>query len=154
MVTVSLINCLHSYSSLYKDDLGEKAIKPLLKFLQRTNSNYSVNPTPNFSSLSYKSVSLVSYHFRVHEKAWTILAKKFQCVSQYSKREKTYEHKKLRLSTSQVRSVLDSSRTQPSNIGWKAEGPETDCLCESVESVSSSGGVRVGSVGGESRRIL
>ena len=30
----------------------------------------------------------MSYHFRVHEKAWTFWAKKFQCVSQYSKREK------------------------------------------------------------------
>ena len=68
---VSLINCLHSYSSLYRDDLVDKAIKPIQKFLQHTNSNFSMNPTPNFSSLSYKNVSLVSYHFRVHEKAWT-----------------------------------------------------------------------------------
>ncbi|KAE8037272.1 hypothetical protein FH972_009873 [Carpinus fangiana] len=44
------------------DDLAEKVIKPLLEFLQNTNSIYSVNPPPNFSPLSDESVSLVSSH--------------------------------------------------------------------------------------------
>ena len=55
-------NCLHGYSAFYRDDLAEKVIKPLLQFLQTTHSTYSVNPPPNFSSLSDKGVSLVSYH--------------------------------------------------------------------------------------------
>jgi hypothetical protein len=55
-------NCLHPYSAFYRDDLAEKVIKPLLEFLQNTNSTYSVNPPPNFSPLSDESVSLVSSH--------------------------------------------------------------------------------------------
>ena len=53
-----------------------------------------------------------------------------------------------------VGSVLDPTRTRPVGIGWKAEGLETDRRRHSVESVLGSGGVRVGSVGVESRWIL
>ncbi|KAG6663107.1 glucan endo-1,3-beta-glucosidase 1-like [Carya illinoinensis] len=56
-------NCLlHPYSASYRDDLTEKVIKPLLEFLQSTNSTYSVNPYPKFSPLSDQLESLVSYH--------------------------------------------------------------------------------------------
>ena len=37
---------------------------------------------------------------------------------------------------------------------WKVEGPETDRRHHLVESVFGSGGVRVGSIGVKSRRIL
>ena len=60
----------------------------------------------------------------------------------------------LGLSTGRVRSVLDPTRTRPAGVGWKAEGPETDRRRHSIESVFSSGGVRVDSVGVESRWIL
>ena len=53
-----------------------------------------------------------------------------------------------------VRSVLDPTRTRPASVGWKVEGPETDHRRHSVESVLGLGGVRVGSVGVESPRIL
>jgi hypothetical protein len=55
-------NCLHPYSAFYRDELDEKVIKPLLQFLENTNSTYSVKPPPNFSPLSDESVSLVSSH--------------------------------------------------------------------------------------------
>lgn len=61
-------DCLHPYSTSYRDDLAEKVIKPLLEFLQNTNSTYTVNPPPNFSPLSDESVTLVSSHSESMEK--------------------------------------------------------------------------------------
>ena len=59
-----------------------------------------------------------------------------------------------RLSTGRARSVLDLAQTRPANIGWRAEGPKTNCRHQSVESVLGSGGARVGSVGGKVHRKL
>ena len=53
-----------------------------------------------------------------------------------------------------ARPVLDPARTQPTGVKWNAEGPETDRRRQSVKSVLSSSDARVGSVSGESRRIL
>ena len=56
------------------------------------------------------------------------------------------------MSTGQAESVLDPARTRPTSVRWKPKGPEIDRWCQSVK--LGSGGVRFGSVGGESRRIL
>ena len=61
---------------------------------------------------------------------------------------------RLGLSTGQVGLVLDPTRTQPTDVGWKVEGPETDRRRHSIESVLGSGGVQVGSVSVESHWIL
>ncbi|KAF5958332.1 hypothetical protein HYC85_005557 [Camellia sinensis] len=50
-------NCLNLNPSL-----GEKYIKPLLDFLQNTNSTYSVNPPPNFQNFPEETLRLVSFH--------------------------------------------------------------------------------------------
>lgn len=55
-------SCLDPDSVLYRDDMAEKVFKPLLSFLEFTNSTYSVNPPPNFFPLSYESGGLVSLH--------------------------------------------------------------------------------------------
>ncbi|KAL6312304.1 hypothetical protein AAG906_004864 [Vitis piasezkii] len=47
-------NCLNPDSVLNRDDLADKVIKPLLSFLELTNSTYSVNPPTNFSFLNEK----------------------------------------------------------------------------------------------------
>ncbi|OVA09367.1 Glycoside hydrolase [Macleaya cordata] len=55
-------DCLHPFFNSFKDDLAEKVIKPLLVFLQNSNSTYSVNPPPDFSPVSYKTIKLVDSH--------------------------------------------------------------------------------------------
>uniref|UniRef100_F6HXB6 glucan endo-1,3-beta-D-glucosidase n=1 Tax=Vitis vinifera TaxID=29760 RepID=F6HXB6_VITVI len=55
-------NCLNPDSVLDRDDLADKVIKPLLSFLELTNSTYSINPPTNFSPLSDESAGLVSSH--------------------------------------------------------------------------------------------
>ena len=55
-------NCLNTDSVLYRDDLAEKVIKPLLSFLELTNSTYSVNPPRNFSPFSDETAGLMSSH--------------------------------------------------------------------------------------------
>ena len=50
--------------------------------------------------------------------------------------------------------VLDPTWTQPTDVGWKVEGPKTDRRRQSVKSVSSSGDAWVDLVNGESRQIL
>ena len=66
----------------------------------------------------------------------------------------TTREARLRLSMGRARSVLDPAQTQPSGVGWKEEGLETDHWHQLVESVLGVGGARVGSVGGECRRSL
>ncbi|XP_057500002.1 glucan endo-1,3-beta-glucosidase 3-like isoform X1 [Actinidia eriantha] len=55
-------DCLNPSSVSYRDDLADKFIKPLLEFLQSTNSTYLVNPPPNFSKSPEETLSLVSSH--------------------------------------------------------------------------------------------
>ena len=86
-------NCLHSYSALYRDDLAEKVIKPLLEFLESTNSTYSVNPPPNFPSLSDKGVSLVSYHSESMKKLGFFEQKNFNVLVTSPKERKPMSRK-------------------------------------------------------------
>ncbi|KAL6961361.1 hypothetical protein U1Q18_039129 [Sarracenia purpurea var. burkii] len=53
---------LSSSSATYRDDLAEKCIKPILKFLQDTNSPYLVNPPRHFFASPGDILSLVSSH--------------------------------------------------------------------------------------------
>ncbi|PSS36029.1 Glucan endo-1,3-beta-glucosidase [Actinidia chinensis var. chinensis] len=55
-------NCLNPSSASYRDDLADKFIRPLLEYLQNTNSTYLVNPPPNFSKSPEDTLSLVSSH--------------------------------------------------------------------------------------------
>ncbi|KAA8522602.1 hypothetical protein F0562_013037 [Nyssa sinensis] len=55
-------NCLHPYYAVYRDDLADKYIKPLLNFLENINSTYLVNPPPNLFTLSDETLTLVSSH--------------------------------------------------------------------------------------------
>ncbi|KAK9284370.1 hypothetical protein L1049_023541 [Liquidambar formosana] len=55
-------NCMHPYSAVFRDEIAETVIKPLLHFLHTTSSTYSVNPPPNFSPVFDERVSLVSSH--------------------------------------------------------------------------------------------
>lgn len=64
-------NCLNPDSVLDRDDLADKVIKPLLSFLELTNSTYSVNPPTNFSPLSDESAGLVSSHSESMKKLGT-----------------------------------------------------------------------------------
>ncbi|GFY83070.1 hypothetical protein Acr_02g0013100 [Actinidia rufa] len=43
-------DCLNASSASYRDDLADKSIRPLLDFLQNTNSTYLENPAPKFSN--------------------------------------------------------------------------------------------------------
>ena len=86
-------NCLHSYSALYRDDLAEKVIKPLLEFLESTNSTYSVNPPPNFPSLSDKGVSLASYHSESMKKLGFFEQKNFNVLVTSPKERKPMSRK-------------------------------------------------------------
>ncbi|CAK9137900.1 unnamed protein product [Ilex paraguariensis] len=49
-------NCFHSFPAIYKVDLSDEYIKPMLNFLQDTNSTYLVNPPPFLSSLAEEIV--------------------------------------------------------------------------------------------------
>lgn len=60
----------------------------------------------------------------------------------------------LGLTMGRARLVLDLSWTRPTGVGWKAEGPKTDCRCQLVESILASSGVQVSLVDGESCRSL
>ncbi|KAH7851506.1 hypothetical protein Vadar_012621 [Vaccinium darrowii] len=56
-------NCLNpSSEATYKDDFSHVFIKPLLNFLQKTNSTYLINPPPDFSLSPEDTLSLVSSH--------------------------------------------------------------------------------------------
>ena len=61
----------------------------------------------------------------------------------------TMREARLGLSIGRFGSILDPARTWPANDEWREEGPEIDHQRQSVESVLSSSGARVGSVGGE-----
>lgn len=65
-------NCLNTDSVLYRDDLAEKVIRPLLSFLEHTNSTYSVNPPRNISPLSDKTEDLMSSHLESMKKLGTL----------------------------------------------------------------------------------
>ncbi|XP_065636145.1 glucan endo-1,3-beta-glucosidase 12 isoform X2 [Quercus suber] len=90
LVLPSLKNIYHS---LTRDDLAEKVIKPLLEFLEGTNSTYSVNPPPNFSSLSDKGVSLVSYHSESMKKLGFFEQKNFNVLVTSPKERKPMSRK-------------------------------------------------------------
>ncbi|KAJ8765516.1 hypothetical protein K2173_014638 [Erythroxylum novogranatense] len=53
-------NCFDEDLAIWKDDLAEKFTKPLLEFLHRTNSTYTVKLPPHFSTLSDETATLVS----------------------------------------------------------------------------------------------
>ncbi|XAR51358.1 Glucan endo-1,3-beta-D-glucosidase [Bertholletia excelsa] len=62
-VSASLsLDCLNPSSASYKDDLAQKYIKPLLTFLESTNSPYLVNPPNQFTSSPDETLALVSSH--------------------------------------------------------------------------------------------
>lgn len=125
-------NCLHPYSAFYRDDLAEKVIKPLLQFLQNTNSTYSVNPPPNFSPFSDESVSLVSSHSESIVKLGFLEFKNI-CVLAFSPKEKKPMSRKLSFMESKhvdplpeiARSPLLYSigYSVPSNIAKKPHSP-------------------------------
>ncbi|XWS29716.1 hypothetical protein CRYUN_Cryun24cG0054000 [Craigia yunnanensis] len=53
-------SCMHQNSAIFSDDLAKKVIKPLLEFLQNTNSTYSISPPPNLSFALHESLTLLS----------------------------------------------------------------------------------------------
>lgn len=60
--------CLHPYSASYREDFSEKFIRPLLEFLHRINSSYSVNPFSKVNPLPDEAMSLVSAHTKCMKK--------------------------------------------------------------------------------------
>ncbi|XAR57717.1 Glucan endo-1,3-beta-D-glucosidase [Bertholletia excelsa] len=48
----------------YRDDLGGKYLKPILKFLQSKNSTYLVTPPPYFSQSQEETLTLLSSHVK------------------------------------------------------------------------------------------
>ncbi|KAG7993463.1 hypothetical protein I3843_01G005900 [Carya illinoinensis] len=86
-------NCLHPYSAFHRGNFGEKVIKPLLQFLQSTNSTYSLNPHPNFSPLSDESVTLVSYHLQSMRKLGFFELKKINVLVNSLKEKKSMRRK-------------------------------------------------------------
>ncbi|KAF5194549.1 Carbohydrate-binding x8 domain-containing protein [Thalictrum thalictroides] len=52
--------CLSLFSDRFRDDLSDNVIKPLLRFLQKSNSSYSVKPS--LHTFSPSLISLVSSH--------------------------------------------------------------------------------------------
>ncbi|XXG56897.1 hypothetical protein AAC387_Pa03g4204 [Persea americana] len=58
-VSAAFSNDCFLYSSSYKDDL---ILKPLLGFLQTSNSTYAINPPHHFSSSLGEIITLVSVH--------------------------------------------------------------------------------------------
>ncbi|PON66751.1 Glycoside hydrolase [Parasponia andersonii] len=55
-------DCLHPESTYFNGDFAKRFTKPLMEFLQVTNSTYSLNPPPKFSPLPAETMSLVSSH--------------------------------------------------------------------------------------------
>ncbi|KAL5753127.1 hypothetical protein ACOSQ2_023634 [Xanthoceras sorbifolium] len=55
-------SCFRSDSTVSRDDMAEKVIKPLLQFLHTINSTYSINPPPMSSPSSDKTLTFVSSH--------------------------------------------------------------------------------------------
>ncbi|OMO56499.1 Glycoside hydrolase, family 17 [Corchorus capsularis] len=95
-------SCLHQNSAFFSEDLKEKVIRPLLEFLQRTNSTYSINP-PNLSPL-HESLTFFTSHLDFLKKFGSFELKKVNLIV-YSQQAKRPMSRKL--------SVMDSKLVKP-----------------------------------------
>ncbi|XP_022740844.1 glucan endo-1,3-beta-glucosidase 1-like [Durio zibethinus] len=97
-------SCLHQKSPLFSDDLAKKVVKPLLRFLQNTNSTYSISPPPNLSSSLHESLTLLSSHLDFMKRFGSFELTKVNVVVS-SQLEKQIISRKL--------SVMDSKLVKP-----------------------------------------
>ncbi|GAV58689.1 Glyco_hydro_17 domain-containing protein/X8 domain-containing protein [Cephalotus follicularis] len=86
-------SCLNPNSALLKDDLTEKVIKPLLEFLQTTNSTYSVKTPSKFSPSSDKVAYFVSSHLESIKKLGFLNLDKINVIVTNSKETKPMKRK-------------------------------------------------------------
>lgn len=86
-------NCLNPDFTFFRDDLTEKVIKPLLHFIHTTNSTYSINPPPKFSTLSDKNTIFVSSHLESLKKLGFSTHNKINLLIQSPKQAKPMSRK-------------------------------------------------------------
>ncbi|KAF8410213.1 hypothetical protein HHK36_002735 [Tetracentron sinense] len=87
-------DCLNPYSATYRDDLAERVVKPLLDFIQKSNSTYSINPSLDFSpSLSDEAINMVSAHSESMKKLGFFNMKEINVVISSPKEKKPMNRK-------------------------------------------------------------
>ncbi|KAF9600697.1 hypothetical protein IFM89_011368 [Coptis chinensis] len=93
--------CLEPHCERFRDDAGEKVIKPLLTFLKSTNSSYCLNPSPDFST-----ISLVFSHKESIRKLGVMSLGVMNVISCSPKDEKPIKRKLLSMTLPSVHSSL------------------------------------------------
>ncbi|XP_007047507.2 PREDICTED: glucan endo-1,3-beta-glucosidase 12 [Theobroma cacao] len=97
-------SCLHQSSALFGDDLTEKVIRPLLEFLQNTNSTYSITAPPNLSPFTHESLTSLTSHLDFMKRFGSFDLTKVNVIVS-GQQEKTPRSRKL--------SVVDSKLVKP-----------------------------------------
>lgn len=118
-------SCFNTTSIFYSEDLAEQYIRSLLKFLQETNSTYSVIAPPNFNALPIKAMNLESSHSEFMKKLGFFELKKLNVIVKTQKEVKSMNRKLSSLNPNNLdpfpaRPTPSSDSPLHSSIGFSA----------------------------------
>ncbi|XP_062101825.1 glucan endo-1,3-beta-glucosidase 12 [Humulus lupulus] len=113
--------CLHPQSTYFNGDFAKSFTKPLLEFLQNTNSTYSLHPSPpKFTPLPAETASLVSSHSKCMKKLGLFELNKVNVIVNNTPKESKPMSRKL---TSLNPNVLYPFPARPNPLPKVADSP-------------------------------
>ncbi|KAL5556807.1 hypothetical protein UlMin_039043 [Ulmus minor] len=111
-------SCLQPNSAFCDGDFAQNFVRPLMQFLQSTNSTYSLNPPSKFSPLSAQSSSLVFSHLECMKKLGLLELNKMNVIVSSPKEAKPMSRK-----LSSWYPTPTFSFSFPSNVAPQAQNP-------------------------------